>query len=123
MTKFSFESFTPPQSKNSRPLWWNQWAFPIGMKTKETFYTELTLLLQAKITLNKLFVYARRARNNQRKAFYTQLLYSLNQGEHLYQALEKQKGLVYEWNIIKIGEETGALTTVVSSLSVHFREN
>ena len=70
-------------------------GIPHWHENEETFYTELTLLLQAKITLKQALLFMQDAqRNNQRKAFYTQLLYSLNQGEHLYQALENKKGLV-----------------------------
>ena len=124
MTKFSFDSFTEVQPKTIKEYWWNQWSLSLSMTEKEAFFSELSLLLTAQIPLKEAlqFIQATQTKKK-RKRLYEDLLTALNNGKDFYQALKKQKGFsLYEWNIIKIGEETGALTKVVASLANYFKE-
>lgn len=90
---------------------------------KETFYTELGLLLQAKIPVKESLLMI--IDSNPKKVnqdFYTSLLDRLNNGFFFYQSIKQLKNVSsYEWNTIKIGEETGQLGQVVRSLANFFK--
>lgn len=124
MIKFSLDSFSQPKAKAPKNYWWDHWSFSLSGVQKEAFYSELSLLLNAKIPLKEALQFMQNTQpKKQKETLYAPLLAALNEGDHFFEVLKKQKGFgAYEWNIVKIGEETGALNTVVASLSSYYKE-
>ncbi|PQV48803.1 type IV pilus assembly protein PilC [Jejuia pallidilutea] len=91
-------------------------------KVKEDFYTELSVLLKAGITLKDALELIE---NSQKKKQNKDILAAISQdiisGESLSEALRVQKQFTdYEYHSIKIGEETGTLFQVTEQLGAFF---
>ena len=100
-------------------VWFNK-AF--SNKIKEDFYTELSVLLKAGITLKDGLELIK---DSQKKAQNKSVLESVNndiiQGQSLSEAIRSHKQFTdYEYYSIKIGEETGTLFQVTEQLGSFF---
>jgi type IV pilus assembly protein PilC len=91
-------------------------------KIKEDFYTELSVLLKAGITLKGALELIQNAiKKNVHKEKLTTITNDIISGSTLSDALKKQKEFTdYEYYSIKIGEETGSLTQVCEQLGDFF---
>jgi type IV pilus assembly protein PilC len=91
-------------------------------KTKEDFYTELSVLLKAGITLKdglELIQNALKKKPDKEKL--AAISDDILSGATLSDALRKQKEFTdYEYYSVKIGEETGSLTQVCEQLGAFF---
>lgn len=92
-------------------------------KTKEDFYTELSVLLKAGITLkNGLELIEHTLKKKQSKKILHDLLKAIIAGSSLSNAINRHKEFSdYEFFSLKIGEETGTLAQVTEQLG-HFYE-
>ncbi len=91
-------------------------------KVKEDFYTELSVLLKAGITLkDALELIENSQKKKQNKAVLHQVSKSIVSGQSLSEALKTHKQFTdYEYYSIKIGEETGTLFQVSGQLGSFF---
>lgn len=91
-------------------------------KIKEDFYTELSVLLKAGITLkDALELQEKSQKKKQNKEVLNQILKEVVAGESLSTVLHLQKPFTdYEYFSIKIGEETGTLAQVLEQLGGFF---
>jgi len=94
-----------------------------SQKKKELFYTEMGLLLKASIPLKEsISLLIESSSKKEDRSFYLSILEQLNSGDFFYESLQKQENVSsYEWNVVKIGEETGELGQVVQSLAYYFK--
>lgn len=95
---------------------------PFSNKIKEDFYTELSVLLNAGITLKEALELIK---NSQRKKHNKEVLYAISNailsGKSLSEAIKTQKRFTdYEYFSLKIGEETGTLAQVTEQLGNFF---
>lgn len=91
-------------------------------KVKEDFYTELSVLLKAGITLkDALELILNALKKKQHKEKLTEIFNEIISGLSLSEALKQQKEFTdYEYYSIKIGEETGSLNKVSEQLGDFF---
>lgn len=92
-------------------------------KKKESFYTELYVLLNAGLTLkDALILNAEEQKKEKDKNLIKSLVTELINGRNLSEAIEKQKEFsAYEYHSLKIGEQTGTLQKVVKDLGVFYK--
>ncbi len=92
-------------------------------KKKEAFYTELSVLLNAGISLKEaltLIVNEQKKRTD--KALLEMMLTTIIQGTSFSESIKNSKDFTeYEYYSIKIGEETGTLQKVTQELGLFFR--
>ncbi len=91
-------------------------------KIKEDFYTELSVLLKAGISLkDALELIQNSQKKTQNKDIIIQVSNNIVLGQSLSDALKKHKQFTnYEYHSIKIGEETGTLAQVIEQLGSFF---
>ena len=92
-------------------------------KKKESFYTELAVLLEAGLTLKDgLTLIAEEQKKERDKSLLNHLIQDLINGKNLSDAIKNQKEFTeYEYHSIRIGEQTGTLLQVVKELGVFFK--
>lgn len=95
---------------------------PFSNKVKEDFYTELSVLLNAGITLKEALELIK---NSQKKKHNKEVLNAISNdivsGQSLSEAVNVQKRFTdYEYFSLKIGEETGTLAQVTEQLGDFF---
>jgi len=91
-------------------------------KRKEDFYTELSILLKAGITLKEgLFLLQENQKKEQQKLFYKAMGDLLVSGMSFSEVVHaKSEFTEYEYYSIKIGEETGTLYKITEELGTFF---
>lgn len=91
-------------------------------KKKEDFYTELGVLLKAGITLKEgLSLIEEGQKKEKQQQFYRNLVDGLISGKSLSETIRNHKDFSeYEYYSLKIGEESGTLTTIVTELGLFF---
>jgi len=91
-------------------------------KVKESFYAELSVLLNAGITLKKgLDLIANSEKKEKNKDILNAISTSIVSGQSLSEAIKNQKEFTeYEYYSLKIGEETGTLNEVTRQLGDFF---
>lgn len=91
-------------------------------KKKEDFYTELSVLLKAGITLKEaLKLIEEGQKKEQQKTLFNDLGNSLLSGSSFSEAIKGKKEFSeYEYYSLKIGEESGTLTTITNELGSFF---
>ncbi len=91
-------------------------------KKKEDFYTELSVLLKAGITLKEsLHLIEEGQKKKEQKKMFQQLGESLLSGNSFSEAIKDKKEFSeYEYYSLKIGEESGTLSTIVNELGTFF---
>ncbi|WP_190808414.1 type II secretion system F family protein [Flagellimonas sp. S3867] len=91
-------------------------------KKKEDFYTELSVLLKAGITLKEaLQLIEEGQKKEQQKKLFKSLGESLLSGSSFSEAIKEKKEFTeYEYYSIKIGEESGTLATIATELGSFF---
>lgn len=92
-------------------------------KRKEQLYRELQLLLQANIPLEKAMeMIIHLQKEGKHQEFFANILKDVQHGKPFFKALQAQKNCSdFEWNTIKIGEETGYLPNVIGHLHLFFK--
>ncbi|MCF6296666.1 MAG: type II secretion system F family protein [Flavobacteriaceae bacterium] len=92
-------------------------------KKKEAFYTELSVLLNAGISLkDALTLIAEEQKKSKDKALFNEIIESLVLGKSFSEIIELQKNFTeYEFHSLKIGEETGTMQKVTQELGLFFR--
>jgi len=95
---------------------------PFSNKVKEDFYTELSVLLKAGITLkNGLDLIHNSIKKKQHKEKLGSISNAIVSGLSLSEAIKQQKEFTgYEYYSLKIGEETGTLTQVTEQLGAFY---
>lgn len=95
---------------------------PFSSKIKEDFYTELSVLLKAGITLkDALELLENSQKKKQNKEVLHLISHGIISGQSLSEAIHKQKPFTdYEYYSLKIGEETGTLAQVSEQLGSFF---
>lgn len=95
---------------------------PFPNKVKEDFYTELSVLLKAGITLkDALELIQNSQKKKQNKTVLNNVYNDVVAGLSLSEAIHKQKPFTnYEYYSLKIGEETGTLFQVTEQLGSFF---
>jgi len=96
---------------------------PFSNKKKEAFYTELSVLLNAGITLkNSLTLIAEEQKKKADKALIEKIIENLIVGKSLSEAVKQANVFSeYEYYSLKIGEETGSLQKVTNELGLFYR--
>lgn len=96
---------------------------PFSNKKKEAFYTELSVLLNAGITLrNSLSLIQEEQKKEFNKELIKKIIENIVQGQTLSDAVKSSKVFSeYEYYSIKIGEETGSLQKVSKELGLFYR--
>ncbi|MCK8479017.1 type II secretion system F family protein [Psychroserpens algicola] len=91
---------------------------PFSNKIKEDFYGEISVLLNAGISLKQaLELILSSQKNKQTKTIIESILEFIIQGQSLSNAMQSHKEFSdYEYHSIKIGEETGALSKITQQL-------
>lgn len=91
-------------------------------KIKEDFYAELSVLLNAGVSLKEaLELIENSQKKNQNKELLKQILKDIVSGQSLSDALKNHKQFTnYEFHSIKIGEETGTLAKISEQLGGFF---
>lgn len=91
-------------------------------KLKEDFYTELSVLLSAGVSLKEgLELLSASQKKKTAKDILLQIVTDLVDGKSMSNAIESHKAFSeYEYYSIKIGEETGTLAAVVKQLGAFF---
>ncbi|MEP3383552.1 MAG: type II secretion system F family protein, partial [Flavobacteriaceae bacterium] len=91
-------------------------------KKKEDFYTELSVLLKAGITLKEsLGLIEEGQKKEKQKSLFNDLGESLLSGSSFSEAIKDKKEFTeYEYYSLKIGEESGTLTTITKELGSFF---
>ena len=122
--EYTFDTKKRSSISTKQSLWTNSFSSFFNTHKKEIFYTELGLLLKAKIPVKEsiqMICTALTKKKDQR--FYKPLLVKLAQGAHFYECMRQLYNCsTYEWNAIKIGEETGQLERVVHSLANYYQQ-
>ncbi|MGV8947184.1 MAG: type II secretion system F family protein [Lutibacter sp.] len=96
---------------------------PFSNKKKEAFYAELSVLLNAGITLkNSLSLIAEEQKKKFDKALIEKIIKNLIVGKSLSEAVKLSNVFSeYEYYSLKIGEETGSLQKVTNELGLFYR--
>ena len=96
---------------------------PFSNKIKESFYAELSVLLNAGITLkNSLSLIADEQTKDANKDLVSKIVADLIVGKSLSEALKQHPVFTeYEYYSIKIGEETGGLNKVTKELGLFYK--
>ncbi len=94
-----------------------------GDKNKETFYNELSLLLNSGVDIDKaLDIILEQLKNDKEKDVITQIKNHLISGKSFSESLEMLEGFSpYEFYSIRIGEETGKLEMVLTQLATFYK--
>lgn len=89
-----------------------------GDKRKEDFYTELSVLLKAGVTLKEaLTLTGESQKKEKQQVFFDRLLTDIVKGTSLSEVLKSNKVFSdYEYHSVRIGEETGNLALVTAEL-------
>lgn len=92
-------------------------------KKKEGLYTELSVLLEAGLTLKEaLTLIGEEQKKDIDKNLFHKVIQDLINGKNLSDAIKKQKEFSeYEYHSIRIGEQTGTLLKVSKELGVFFK--
>lgn len=92
-------------------------------KKKESFYTELSVLLNAGITLkNALTLIGEEQKKKMNRELIENIVKNIIVGKTLSQAVKLSKAFTeYEYYSLKIGEETGTLQKVSKELGLYFQ--
>lgn len=92
-------------------------------KKKETFYTELHVLLNAGLTLkDALSLVSEDQKKDKDNQLFKQIIQDLINGKNLSEAIRSQKVFsAYEYHSLKIGEQTGTLEKVAKELGVFYK--
>lgn len=92
-------------------------------KKKEAFYTELSVLLKAGISLkDSLTLIANEQKKKKEKVLFENILRHIIEGSNFSESIKDRKEFSeYEYYSIKIGEETGTLQKVSRELGLFFR--
>lgn len=95
---------------------------PFSNKVKEDFYTELSVLLKAGVTLREALNLIKSAQNKAQNKNILETIYSdIISGKSLSNSIKVHKSFTdYEFYSIKIGEETGTLFKVTEQLGSFF---
>ncbi len=95
---------------------------PFGSKVKEDFYAEVSVLLNAGVTLKQVLELLENGQKKQQnKAVLSKISNDIVTGRSLSEAIKNQKVFSeYEYYAIKIGEETGTLSQVTEQLGDYF---
>lgn len=94
-----------------------------GQKQKELFYTEIGLLLSAGVDIKTAFeIIENETADKKHKALIVQIKNDVISGSSIANALSKHSKIFtnYEWQSIKIGEETGKLPEVLNELGKYY---
>lgn len=96
---------------------------PFSNKKKEAFYTELSVLLNAGITLkNSLHLIEEEQKKEIDKDILKKIIENIIQGQTLSEAIKQAKVFSeYEYYSLRIGEETGSLQKVSKELGLFYR--
>ena len=91
---------------------------PFSNKVREDFYTELSVLLQAGITLREALELIREGQKKEKlKTFYSGIVTQLVAGQSFASTVEGLSEFTpYEAHSIRIGEESGTLTEILKEL-------
>jgi type IV pilus assembly protein PilC len=91
-------------------------------KKKEDFYTELGVLLKAGINLKEgLSLIQEGQKKEKQQEFFGTIVDGLVAGDSLSETVEKKEDFTeYEYYSLKIGEESGTLTDIVTELGLFF---
>lgn len=94
-------------------------------KLKESFYLELSILLDSGIVLKDAMELVQQGiKKKKPKQIINDIISNLIEGSSLSEGFEKHSTFSpYEIQSIKIGEETGRLSEVVKSLAQYFKQN
>lgn len=92
-------------------------------KVKESFYSELSVLLKAGVNLkDTLELLTDGQKKKSIKKYYKLILDGLIEGQSFSEVIRKQNVFSsYEYHSLKIGEETGSLPTITGQLAVYFQ--
>jgi type IV pilus assembly protein PilC len=92
-------------------------------KKKESFYSELSVLLNAGLTLKDgLELITQEQKKEQDRNLLNAILENIILGQNFSEAIrEKQEFSEYEYHSLKIGEETGTLQKVAEELGVFYK--
>ncbi len=95
---------------------------PFSNKKKEAFYTELSVLLTAGISLkDALSLITDEFKNKKDKALFENIIQEIVKGSNFSSAVNSHKDFTeYEYYSLKIGEETGTLQKVTQELGLFF---
>lgn len=101
----------------------NLFGSSFNSKKKEAFYTELSVLLDAGVSLKEsLTLIQEEQKKNADQVLLTSIVDSLVVGNSFSKAISEKKVFTeYEFYSIKIGEETGTLKKVTKELGFYFR--
>ncbi len=90
-------------------------------KKKESFYSELGVLLKAGVRLREgLQLLAENQKKEKMTSYYTDMVENLDSGMSFYEILQSKKDFTeYESYSVQIGEETGNLSKIITELG-HF---
>ncbi|AOW20783.1 type II secretion system F family protein [Urechidicola croceus] len=96
---------------------------PFSNKKKEALYTELSVLLNAGISLkDALSLITQEFKNKKDKALFENIIESIIKGSSFSNAISTSKDFTeYEYHSLKIGEETGTLQKVTKELGLFFK--
>lgn len=98
------------------------WGKPLSNQKKEDFYTELSVLLKAGITLKEALTLIEEGQKKEsHKTLFKSLGESLLSGNSFSEAVKEKKEFTqYEYYALQIGEESGTLETVTRELGLFF---
>ena len=121
---FTFETKTRSTASEKKSIWTSAFTPFFNNQKKEAFYTELGLLLKAKIPVKEsIQIICAAATKKKDQQFYGPLIVQLANGAYFYQSMQQLNNCsIYEWNAIKIGEETGQLERVILSLANYYKQ-
>jgi type IV pilus assembly protein PilC len=94
-----------------------------GSKQKEWLYTEMGLLLSAGVDIKTAFeIIENETADKKHKAIIVQIKNDIISGSSIARALSKHSKVFtnYEWQSVKIGEETGKLPEVLNELGKYY---
>ena len=124
--RYSFQNREEESPRDSSGLSiWNRSFLPyFGSKRKELFYRELALLLGARVPLkDSLSLLKETEHRREGIEFYTSLNVALVRGFSFFEAMQAKKSVsVFEWHALRIGEETGQLARVCTSLGQFYSQ-
>lgn len=93
-------------------------------KKKESFYSELAILLKAGLQLREaLELLSGNQKKEKLRLFFAQMVYELDSGLGFSEVLRKRKEFTeYEYYSVEIGEESGNLGTVLQELATFYAQ-
>jgi type IV pilus assembly protein PilC len=97
-----------------------------GAKEKEAFYSELGLLLSTGVDIKTAFeIIEEDMPNKKHKLLLTEIKNDIISGRRVYEAVAKHEKTFtkYEWQSVKIGEETGKLPEVLKELGAFYESS